>query len=170
MTMSVVTDEMLAGLPDEARLWTFGVGRSLTPEEEKEFLAEVDAFLAGWAAHGQPLAARRAWVLGRFLLVGVDERVTPPSGCSIDALVRILQRFEGEFDTGIVGGGAVWYRPGPEAPPQACTRSEFRSLSESGEVDGDTQVFDLSLTRVGELRAGKWERPAGKGWHGRLLD
>jgi len=160
---------LLPGLPDSARLWAFGVSRPLDPGEEQSFLKAVDAFLATWKAHGDPLAATREWVEGRLLLVGVDERVAAPSGCSIDALVRILQGFESELGVEIVGGGAIWHREPAGGDPVRSSRSDFREMARQGKVGSDTIVFDLAITRVGELREGKWERPAAGSWHRRYL-
>jgi len=160
---------LLRGLPDSARLWAFGVSRPLASGEERRFLEAVDAFLATWKAHGDPLAATREWVEGRFLLVGVDERIAAPSGCSIDALVRILQLFESELGVEMVGGGSIWYRDAAGGGPLRSSRSEFREKARQGEVGPETIVFDLALTRVGELREGKWEGPAARSWHRRYF-
>ncbi len=157
-------------LPDSARLWIFGVSRPLDAREEERILNEVDAFLENWKAHGHPLAAAKEWRLGRFLFVAVDERVTPPSGCSIDALIRALTKLEDELSLELVGGAPVWYREGgEEGPLRRVSRAEFKEEAARGRVSGETVVFDLSLTRVGELRAGKWELPARESWHGSYL-
>ncbi len=158
-------------LPDSARLWIFGVSRPLGPEEEERLLVRVDAFLEEWRAHGDPLSAARDWRYGRFLLVAVDDRITPPSGCSIDALVRQLRGLEEELDVEIVGGAPVWYRgEGTEdGPIRRVSRGEFREEMERGSLGPETVVFDLSLTRLEELRAGCWERPARSSWHARYL-
>lgn len=159
-----------APLPDSARLWTFGVSRSLAPDEEALLLSEVDGFLAGWKAHGHPLAAARDWRHGRFLLVAVDDRVTPPSGCSIDALVRRLKELEDRMDVEMVGGGPIWYRDGgPDGPIRRISRAAFTELAAQGEITGETVVFDPSLTRLEGLRQGKWEIPARQSWHARLI-
>ncbi len=162
--------ELFPGLPDSARLWVFGVGRPLSRDEESRLLESVNAFLEGWKAHGHPLAAAREWLSGRFLLVAVDERITPPSGCSIDALVRSLRSLESELETQIVGGAPIWFRDATASDEvRRIARADFKRLAEEGSVSGDTIVFDLSITRVGELRDGKWERPAREGWHRRYF-
>lgn len=160
----------LGQLPDSARVWIYGVERELTPDEESEFLRQVDSFLSGWKAHGHPLAAAREWRLGRFLIVAVDEAVEPPSGCSIDAFVRILRGLEGELGLRLLGSGDIWMRTEEGSGEiQRVTRSEFRERASRGEVTSRTTVFDLSLTRLGEVRAGRWELPAGESWHSRYL-
>jgi hypothetical protein len=163
--------DVLAGLPDSARLWVFGMSRPLEAAERARLLGEVDGFLERWKAHGHPLAAGSSWEYERFLLVGVDDRITPPSGCSIDALVRALREIEEELDVEMVGGAPVWYREGgPEGELRRVSRSDFRNRVREGEITPDTIVYDLSLTRVGELRDGRWELPARESWHGRYFE
>lgn len=158
-------------LPDSARLWVFGVGRELSPDEEARLLGRVTAFLEGWKAHGRALSAAHDWIYGRFLLVAVDDRVAPPSGCSIDALVGSLQALEAELSTEIVSGAPIWYRPEPDGVEiERLSRAAFRMRAEEGRVSGDTVVFDLSVDRVGALRQGRWELPARESWHRRYLD
>lgn len=154
-------------LPDDARLWTFAASRPLAGAEERTLLGAVDAFLEDWAAHGTPLTAARDFRYGRFLLVAVDERTAPPSGCSIDAMVRVLKELEDQLGLTLVDHGSVWYRAGGEV--RRAPRPEFAGLVADGSVDRETVVFDPTLTRVGEVRAGRWERPAGEGWHARAF-
>ena len=68
-------------LPDDARLWVFATAEPLAPGAEPALLSAADAFVAGWAAHGQPLTASRDWRDGRFLAVAVDQRSAGASGC-----------------------------------------------------------------------------------------
>lgn len=167
MTAQFPLENALHPLPEEARLWVFGSDRPLTGDEEELLLGRVDRFLDGWRAHGRPLATRWAWAYGRFLLVGVDESVAPPTGCSIDALVRTLREVEEATGLRLMEKGDIWFRQG-EAIHQVG-RGAFREAAARGEVTGDTVVFDPALTRVGELRGGRWERPVSEGWHARLL-
>ena len=76
-------------LPDHGRLWIFPATEALTSAQSDAFLAEVDSFLDGWAAHGVPLRSGRDLKDDRFLVIGVDVDAEAPSGCSIDALVNV---------------------------------------------------------------------------------
>ncbi len=49
-------------------------------------------------------------------------------------------------------------------------RPQFAELARQGAVSPDTVVFNNSLTRVGEVREGKWETPARASWHGRAFN
>lgn len=155
-------------LPKDARLWVFGVGRALAPQEQADLLAVVDRFLDEWKAHGTPLAGARDFREGRFLMVGVDEASVPPSGCSIDAMVRVLRSLEGTMGVALVDHGPVFYRSSSGAV-ERVERAEFRRLIEEGQVGPATAVFDTTLTRVGRLRDGGWERPARDTWLGQAF-
>lgn len=154
-------------LPDDARLWTFASSRPLTGAEEAALLREVDDFLEGWKAHGTPLTAARDWRYGRFLLVAVDERTAPPSGCSIDAMVRVLKGLEERLDATLVDYASVWYRG--EGELRRTSRPEFSARARDGDVHLDTVVFDTTVTRVGDVRRGRWECPAREAWHARAF-
>ena len=127
----------------------------------------MDAFLDGWAAHGAPLLSARDLVEERFLVVGVDEDATRPSGCSLDALVNRLEALCEARGVSLLDHAPVWYRKAGEV--RMISRAAFRVLAREGSVGPDTHVFDTSLTRLSELRAGGLERPARESWHGRAF-
>lgn len=146
-----------AELPDSARVWVFASDRQLRPEESKALLAEVDAWLEQWKAHGAPLRSAREWRDDQFLAIGVDPSAEQASGCSIDALFRTLQQLGTRFGTSLVAGGRVFYRDADGQPKMAPRHEVPRA------VTMDTNVFDTSLTDAGSYRAG-FERPARETW------
>lgn len=154
-------------LPDHGRLWVFPASRSLHEDERAALLDEVDDFLAGWAAHGAPLRSGRELREDRFLLVGVDQDASAPSGCSIDALVNRLRALGERLGVALVEHGPVWYRG--EDGIRSVSRPEFKALASSGGVTLDTPVMDTTLTRVEQARNGGLERPARKSWHGKAF-
>lgn len=154
-------------LPEHGRVWVFPASRRLGPEEETALLAEVDAFLDGWAAHGDPLRSGRKLVEGHFLLVGVDEDASRPSGCSIDALVNRLEALATGLGIRLVEHAPVWYRDGEDV--RVVSREAFRELAAAGAVSSGTRVFDTTLKRLDELRSRGLERPAAESWHGRAF-
>ena len=154
-------------LPDSSRIWVFGSDRPVTGAAADRLLAEVDRFLEGWRAHGEPLRSARLWRDHHFLIVGVDQSDAHASGCSIDGLFRSLQALEREIDARLVGGGRVFYRD-HSGVAQSAARSELDSLIASGAVGPNTVVFDTSLTDLGEWRA-KFEQPARKTWVGQMM-
>lgn len=154
-------------LPETARLWIFAAERALAQPEAEQLLGEVDAFLDQWAAHGVPLTAAREWRDDRFLLVGVDEEAAGVSGCSIDALVGRMKELERTLRVALVDHGPVLYRDNGSI--RRVSRERFAELASAGSVGPETVVYNNTLTKVGELRTGRWEVAAKDSWHGRAF-
>jgi hypothetical protein len=161
--MLTVFDE----LPDNARVWVYGVDRDLDRSAESLLLGKVDNYLTTWSAHGMPLSAARQWKDGRFLTVAVDQNRAGASGCSIDGLFRTLKSLEPKLGATVVTSGLVFFR-GKDGRIRSVTRDEFTELGTTGEVDGETEVFDPSVTSLGEWRA-RFSSHASDSWHGSLL-
>lgn len=157
-----------ADLPADARVWVFAASDSLTPGAEETMLHEVDAYLDQWKAHGEPLRCAREWREGRFLAVGVDQRSAGASGCSIDALFRILHGLQHRLGTDLVGGGRVFYRA-KSGVIVSCDRASFANAAREGEIDAMTEVFDLSVTTAEGWRTSFAGRAADS-WHSALLN
>ena len=159
---------LLEGLPGSARVWVFGLERELPAPAAADFLRALDGFLDGWNAHGSPLRSDRSLLYGRFLIVGVDDAATPPSGCSIDALVRELRSLAALAGTRFLGNEAVWYRDA-HGDIRWTTRPAFRAEAQAGRVTAESIVFDNAVARLCDLRVGRWESPASRRWHATLL-
>ncbi|UFH55233.1 hypothetical protein [Spirosoma sp. KNUC1025] len=87
-------------LPESARVWVYQANRPLTDGEVKSIDEALKSSLSQWEAHGQPLLASAQVIKNRFVVVGVDEGYTLPSGCSIDASVRTLQNIGRQIGSG----------------------------------------------------------------------
>src|SRR5919112_955984 len=127
-------------LPPDARLWIFAAERPLSDTEQGSLLAVVDAFLDQWAAHGAPLAAARDLRYGQFLFVAVDESNAGASGCSIDAMTRVLAALEHQLGVQLVDHTPVLYREGERIA--RLDRPAFAERARRGEVTRDTIVFN----------------------------
>lgn len=154
-------------LPDSAQVWVYGVDRDLSAEAEQRILGAVDEFLGGWAAHGVPLHTARHWEDERFLTIAVDREKERASGCSIDGLYRALKAIEPLLGACIVTSGLIFFR-GQDGLIHAVTRDEFSDLAAKGEIDGRTEVFDITVTTLGEWR-GRFKSHAEDSWHGSLM-
>jgi hypothetical protein len=154
-------------LPDSARIWVFGSDRPLPPQAATRLLAEVDRFLAGWAAHGAPLHAGRDWREDHFLTIAVDPRYENASGCSIDVLYRGLRALEPAIGASLLGGGRIHYRT-PGGDVAAATRDDIEELAASGALARDTRVFDTTLTSLGDWRR-RFETTVGESWYAQLV-
>jgi hypothetical protein len=114
-----------------------------------------------------PLSAARDWKAGRFLTIAVDQNQAGASGCSIDGLFRALKSLEERLGARIITSGLIFFR-GKDGEIRSVTRDEFGDLGATGEVDADTEVFDLSVTTLGEWRS-RFSSRAADSWHSALL-
>jgi hypothetical protein len=153
-------------LPDDSRLWVFAASDAVRGHDGGRLLDAVDAWLADWKAHGVPLVCGRDWRDEHFLAVAVDEAATGASGCSVDALFRVLQQLQGQLGTSLVGGGRVFHRAS-SGEVRCSDRAAFARLAAEGEIGPDTMVFDTTVTTAGEFRR-NFERPLRESWHREL--
>ena len=154
-------------LPGSARLWIFAADHELSDSDSDRLLGEIDRFLMEWTAHRSHLTAGRDWKFQRFLFIGVDESAAGASGCSVDALVREIQRLEKAIGVTLADRGPVLFRRGDAI--ERVSRGQFANLAGVGDVSPETCVFDNTLSTVGDVRAGRWEIPAREAWHGRAF-
>lgn len=150
-------------LPDDSRIWIFGISPALDDAKGAQLLARVDEFLSQWAAHGQPITGGRDLLLGSFLVIGVDQR-SETSGCSIDRMFGLLKQLERELGVQILEPNRIFYR-GADGKVHAMSRADFAQ-----NADAHTIVFDILAERLGEVTSGRWERAAKDSWHRALLD
>jgi len=155
-------------LPDDARLWCFGASRAPDAPTTELLFDSMRAFVAEWTAHRRDLHAGFDWLHGRFLLIGVDESRAGASGCSIDALTGHLRRLGAKLDLDLLDSMPVWVRD-TAGDIRMVSRAQFSDLAARGDVSADSPVFDLTLTRLGDARAGGLETPAGTTWQRSLL-
>ena len=163
--MSLVSFDVL---PDEAHVWCFGTSREPSSSERERLVGSVREFVSRWTAHGRDLRAGVEWLHDRFLLIGLDESNASASGCSVDALTAHLRHLGAELDLDLLDSAPVWYRDST-GHVQRVSRSDFTDLAARGEVSPHTPVFDLTLSRLGDLRSGRLEADAGSTWHRSLL-
>jgi hypothetical protein len=156
-----------ASLPDSARVWVYGADKPLKSEATELLLEETDRFLSGWKAHGVPLHCARDWSDDRFLTIAVDQEREGASGCSIDTLFRTLKGLQTQLGAALVTSGLVYFR-GRDGDIRAVTRDEFTDLASKGEIDGNSEVFDLSVTSLGEWRA-RFRSKVEDSWHASLM-
>jgi hypothetical protein len=152
----------ISQLPDDSRIWIFGVSPALDANKSSRLLSVVDRFLDDWSAHQQPIVSAREIVHRSFLIIGVDRR-SETSGCSIDRMFGLLRQLEHELDVAILDPNRIFMRD----ESGSVTSVTRRAFSEHGR--GNTVVFDVLAERIGKIRGGEWERPARDSWHHALL-
>jgi hypothetical protein len=154
-------------LPADARVWVFASDKPLDDASSHALLAEVDAFLAQWNAHGHALRCAREWRDSRFLAIGVDQSTAGASGCSIDGMFRTLQRLQPALGASLLPAGRVYWRDA-SGTIETAARARFAALGAEGRVTPETRVFDTTVETAGAWRTA-FERPASETWHHSLV-
>jgi hypothetical protein len=153
----------ISQLPDDSRIWIFGISPALDAGKSSRLLSAVDGFLDQWAAHGQPIVSAREILHDSFLVLAVDKR-SETLGCSIDRMFGLLQQLERELRVSILDPNRIFLRAA-DGSVQAMSRAAFR---QAGALD--SIVFDTITERLSAVRNGRWQSPAAQSWHRQLLN
>ena len=158
-------------LGDSARVWVHVASRRMTLDEAHIVQAHLDEFVAGWQAHGAPLTAQASVVHGWMVLLAVDERPQPATGCSIDASVSALKQVASlhpsMVDLDLFDRMAVLPRASSETPWKRTTLSTFWAQRKAGIVNDAEQVFDTTVSTLGALKT-RGVVPMGTSWHAEM--
>jgi len=152
----------ISQLPDQSRIWIFGVSPALDDRKSSRLLGAIDEFLDRWAAHNQPIVSARDLLHGSFLIIAVDQQ-SETSGCSIDRMFGLLQEMERELGVTILDSSRIFCREA-DGRVRAISRTNFRN-----EGNLQTIVFDTVAERLDAIRSGRWQTPARDSWHRRLI-
>ena len=156
---------MFDRLPDESRIWIYGINRALTPAEQEKLAKQMDRFIEQWTAHKADLDAGWQLMHEQFIVIAADESATAASGCSIDSLVQHLRNLESLFSADILNTNSRIFYRSQENGIASEERSAFPDVVASGALHRDTPVFDNTIQIAGELRNGAWEKPFQSSWH-----
>ena len=151
--------------PDDARLWLFAFTNPLDLTQLTRLAQGFEAFKPHWKTHGELIDSE--WMVLEDQILAVVERTmgTNPSGCSIDAMLRHTLKMAQALELDLVDAQQVVIRKGPSL--RILTKAEIPGLIEAGDLHPDTQVMDLGLLELGQLRGGKLARRLENTWMGR---
>ncbi|MCB0793669.1 MAG: hypothetical protein KDB88_02940 [Flavobacteriales bacterium] len=153
-------------MPSHARVWIYKCGRDLGQAEQKLILEKGAAFTADWSAHGDALDACVDVLLGRFVVIALDEVQAAASGCSIDKSVGFIKDLEHDLNIMLTDRMLVIYEV--EGQVSCCRLQELPSLLAEGMIGLGTPVYDDLLTTVGEMNE-RFKVPLGESWVKRFI-
>ncbi len=153
--------EDYTSMPQHSRVWIYQANRELTAAEIDMTDRLADAFLDRWTSHGALMNARIDIFYNRFIVVFVDEKTAPASGCGIDKSVNFIKEIEQENNISLLSRLNVAFRK--EEKIYACAITDFSKLLAEGLVDENTIVFN-NLVATKEEFDTKWESPLKETW------
>ncbi len=135
------------------------------PEVEK-IKSESEKFVTKWTSHDQLMKACLEIFYNRFIVVCVDEKTAPASGCGINKSVKFIESLEKEFSVSLLDRMNVAYRKNSEVAGQIqiCNVKELQSLISQGKISENPFVFN-NLVNTKEEFEKNWEVPIKTSWH-----
>ncbi len=155
------------GLTDQARVWIFGLERSLNDGETRRLEEGLTQFAASWDSHKVAVKAAFKIVLNRFVIIAA-ESTDGVSGCSIDSMVRNLKSLQDSMGLGAPRGNLIFFSD-EEGKVQSVDHLSFYDTVDSGQIKPRTKVFDTLVQNLGQLRAGRFEPPFEESWHSKTF-
>ena len=152
-------------LSETSRVWIFQANRSLTEEELTDIEYSMKEYINNWTSHGTPLRASFEFRYKRFLIVATDEN-QHLGGCSIDDMVRVIQKLEKKYQIDLLDKMNVSFRQGEFIAYKPL--NEFKKMVQQKSVSEKTIVFNNLVTNIYEYH-NDWEIPLKDSWHSRFL-
>ncbi len=154
----------LKHLPDTARVWVFTTAAPLAAEQSAAAGRVLGAFVGDWRSHGAPVTGGYDLIENRFVVIAADETANDVSGCSIDGMFRTVAEALARAGVPLADTADIAFRD--DTGVRVIDRPAFARLVREGIVTDETPVFDHTVKTLGDIRAGKWERPLSAAWHG----
>ncbi|KFF28531.1 hypothetical protein [Chryseobacterium vrystaatense] len=146
---------------NDYRVIIYPASRPFETKEAKAITEKLFDFLATWAAHGKPLDSSFKIEKNQFIVVCVDEEKEMASGCSIDALGKIMREIDEEYKLGLFDRMKASFVQNGEV--RTLKLQEFKSQLRSGELPKDIQIFDFSKNTYLDF-LGHFLLPLEKSW------
>ncbi|MDX1653481.1 MAG: hypothetical protein R3277_13365 [Brumimicrobium sp.] len=140
-------DQLFADFPDNSRVWLYQTDRALNDSEIETVNSELNAFVKEWAAHGNKLWANAAVINPYFVVIAVNDKLTPPSGCSIDASVRKLKDLGKKLNADFFTRMKVTIQTEKDT-----AQIPFTELANRSDLE-EISIFDPLVSTLGELRS-----------------
>lgn len=146
-------------MPPHSRVWIYQSNRELTLAETEQTKSKAAEFVEQWTSHDQLMKASIEIRHNRFIIVCVDEKTAPASGCGIDKSVKFIQQLEKDLSVSLLDRMNVAYRENGKV--LSCPISELKNSN------GLTVFNNLVATK--EEMEQNWEVPLEKSWHKQLI-
>ncbi|HEU4952800.1 MAG TPA: hypothetical protein VFT46_12695 [Holophagaceae bacterium] len=158
--------DALHALPDDARLWLLALDPAPDAAAAARLGEGMEALVAEWRHKGVAYAG--AWTLleGRVLTLAEPTMASAPSGCAIDGMMRKVSRLVDSLGLAMVDPVTAVLVRVPDGL-RVIAKTDLEARLADGTLDAGTPVLDLSLFTLGDLRAGKLEKPLARTWIGR---
>ena len=143
------------------RVIIYPASRPFTAKESKTIAEKLYDFLGDWAAHGKELSSSFKIEKNQFIIICVDEEKEAASGCSIDALGKVMRELDAQFDLGLFDRMKASYIENGEV--KTLKLSEFKNKIRSGELSKDIKDKNYSKNTYLDFLS-HFIQPFGRSW------
>ena len=150
---------MFENFSDEANIWIFGFKNKLDKSKSEIVDSFVENFVAHWHSHRTPVQGAYKIIENQFVVLVAEDSV---SGCSIDNTFGVFKELKHNYDLDALNQGLIYFKR--DKIIEVLERSDFQKLVDENKISADTTVYDLTITKLRQFRAGMWNRPFSKSW------
>ena len=145
-------------------VWIFQLATAPSSSAKSSILAELDAFIAVWKAHGSPVPGVSEMRYDRFVIVQAEPGHA--SGCSIDAMTKGVNDILARHAVATLGPERICFKEADGSIADIDFK-EAKGAILSGRLQADSTIFDSTMGQSNDL--GRWEVPLQASWMGRFL-
>ncbi|MEO5582448.1 MAG: hypothetical protein ABIR66_07130 [Saprospiraceae bacterium] len=153
-------------LPEDSRIWIFSIDGEMQAHKHLALKEALMDFILDWTSHQQSLKASASIIDDRFIIIGLDQSQYGASGCSIDKLMRLIQKLELKTGLGLLLKNKIAIQH--QNMIQWKTLSEIKQANIEGSLDEKSVYFDTMIDSV-YLFKNYWIKPLNEGWLGKKL-
>lgn len=145
-------------------VWIFQLGSEPSAAVTAQLLADLNAFVAVWKAHGTPVPGSVDIRHGRFVIIQAEPGHA--SGCSIDSMTKGVTEILQKAGLEVLGPERVFFKDAAGAVAHIDFKEAKAALLD-GRMNAETTVFDSTLGNSNELS--RWEVPSHQTWLARFI-
>ncbi len=154
-------------MPDDAQVWVYGLDCPLNADTRSRVSAALGEFVTTWKSHEDPVTGAYTIAEDRFIVLG-GYCTDGISGCSTDGSVNLIKALQEHIGVNALDRSLVFYRS-DDNTVAALSRADFQKEVAAGTLGKGTTVFDTTIHRVSDIRAGKFETLFENCWHAKAF-
>ena len=156
-----------------SKVWVYPISRTINSEQlaiVKQGLAEFigQDGLGQWKAHGVPVKGAFQIVENRFVVITDDANSASATGCSIDSMLKIVCEALESAGTELADFSNIFFKLNDNI--YEASRPDFAKMRSSGQIQNDTEVFNLAPANLGDFLDNGLSRPYQESWHKKVFE
>lgn len=144
-----------------SKIWIFQSNRNHNEKECEEINMQLHNFYSQWQSHGKNVKGWAEILFQRFVVVIADENVSDVSGCSTDAMTRIIKSFENQYAVNFFDRLMLSFYVNEKV--ETLPLNQVKYALENGILETDTLFFNHLVDSKIKLET-EWLIPLDKSW------